>query len=163
MKVVDPRTGEETVYELIDNNIYYRNKKLKLRYVGRGDGHLAVSFKRANPSRSSEYLHRIIWSTYNKTKIPENHHIHHVDGNKNNNHIKNLALISKSKHHSLHNHGVNNSQSTITEQQAEQILELWKQKVSRKETAQIVGCSERVVKRVRSNKNWKRINARYGD
>ena len=46
-------------------------------------------------------LHRVIWQKYNG-EIPPKHHIHHIDGNRKNNHIKNLQLLSASKHSRLH-------------------------------------------------------------
>lgn len=48
-----------------------------------------------------EYLHREIWKFYNG-EIPEDCHIHHADGDKENNSIENLECISKIKHLSEH-------------------------------------------------------------
>lgn len=47
-------------------------------------------------------LHRYIWEYYNG-EIPEGYDIHHIDHNKDNNELKNLELISRSKHSKLHN------------------------------------------------------------
>lgn len=49
-------------------------------------------------------LHRLIYEEY-YGKIPENHHIHHIDGNKLNNDPKNLELLPKSEHHRMHSLG----------------------------------------------------------
>ncbi len=46
-------------------------------------------------------LHRVIWESVHGS-IPENHDIHHIDGNKLNNSIENLECISHSSHMSLH-------------------------------------------------------------
>lgn len=46
-------------------------------------------------------IHRAVWEFHNGT-IPVGHDIHHVDGDKSNNSINNLQLISKSKHATLH-------------------------------------------------------------
>lgn len=43
------------------------------------------------------YLHRRIWEQKNGP-IPEGFHIHHIDGNKENNDISNLECISKGEH-----------------------------------------------------------------
>ena len=56
---------------------YYRNSKLKDR------------------------MHRYVWRFYNG-EIPEGYHVHHIDGNKGNNDIKNLELIYGSDHLSMH-------------------------------------------------------------
>jgi hypothetical protein len=52
-------------------------------------------------------LHRVIWEQH-YGKIPKGYQIHHIDGNKLNNHISNLKLISMSEHSRLHMIGENN-------------------------------------------------------
>lgn len=51
-------------------------------------------------------LHRYVWEYFNGP-IPAGHHIHHKDGDKNNNNIENLVLVKHSKHVRLH--GILNS------------------------------------------------------
>lgn len=46
-------------------------------------------------------LHRYIWE-YHNGDIPKGHHIHHIDGDKNNNDIDNLKLVKASKHAKIH-------------------------------------------------------------
>lgn len=46
-------------------------------------------------------MHRYVWE-YNNGAIPEGHHIHHIDGDKVNNDISNLQLLSASEHVSMH-------------------------------------------------------------
>lgn len=46
-------------------------------------------------------LHQYVWER-NNGKIKENQHIHHIDGNKKNNHISNLQKLSASEHMILH-------------------------------------------------------------
>ena len=46
-------------------------------------------------------LHRYVWEK-ERGEIPKGYHIHHVDKNKANNDISNLALISASDHEKLH-------------------------------------------------------------
>jgi HNH endonuclease len=48
-----------------------------------------------------ERLHRYIWEKYNG-KIKDGYHVHHIDGNKDNNSIENLQLITKKKHLKIH-------------------------------------------------------------
>jgi hypothetical protein len=45
--------------------------------------------------------HRYLWEKENG-KIPEGHIIHHIDGNKLNNNLSNLKLMSRSEHSKLH-------------------------------------------------------------
>ena len=46
-------------------------------------------------------LHRAVWTYYNGP-IPEGHHIHHKDHNKENNDLSNLECIQGSAHMSMH-------------------------------------------------------------
>lgn len=48
-----------------------------------------------------ERLHRAVWQ-YHFGSIPEGYHIHHIDGDKANNEIDNLALIHGSNHCAYH-------------------------------------------------------------
>lgn len=51
-------------------------------------------------------LQRVVWEFYNGA-IPENCHIHHIDGNKQNNDISNLKLVSASEHAKIHSKKAN--------------------------------------------------------
>jgi hypothetical protein len=48
-------------------------------------------------SKGVKRLHRVVWEHYNG-KIPKGYHIHHVDGNTQNNAIENLQLIEATEH-----------------------------------------------------------------
>ena len=56
-------------------------------------------------------LHDLIWEDYNG-KIPEKMVIHHKDGNKTNNQIDNLELLSNNAHVTYHNIGRKHSEET---------------------------------------------------
>ena len=47
-------------------------------------------------------MHRYVWEV-EKGDIPDGHDIHHIDGDKANNHISNLDCISHSEHSIIHN------------------------------------------------------------
>ncbi len=65
----------------------FRDKVIKLRKGYLCVGHIPI--------------HRMIWEHLYGT-IPEGHQIHHKDGNKLNNSVKNLECLSKSDHMHLH-------------------------------------------------------------
>ena len=46
-------------------------------------------------------LHRYVWEFYNG-EIPEDYHIHHIDGDKSNNDINNLKMLKSKEHLSYH-------------------------------------------------------------
>lgn len=48
-----------------------------------------------------QYEHRIIWEKY-YGKIPEGYIVHHIDGNKLNNNIENLQLMTETEHAKRH-------------------------------------------------------------
>lgn len=63
------------------------------------------------------YLHRAVWEFYNG-KIPEGYVIHHIDHNKSNNDISNLACMTKYEHNILH-------EREKTKEQKEKRMDNW--------------------------------------
>ncbi len=51
--------------------------------------------------RKGKRLHRTVWQ-YHNGDIPKGYHVHHIDGNKSNNSIENLALLPGKEHLSNH-------------------------------------------------------------
>lgn len=47
-------------------------------------------------------LHVYVWEKHNG-KVPDGYHVHHIDGDKTNNDISNLQLLSQSEHMRYHN------------------------------------------------------------
>lgn len=62
-----------------------------------GDGYVLIRSKAKN--RRYEYEHRVVMEKHLGRKLKKNERVHHVDGNKLNNKIKNLMLF---KNHSDH-------------------------------------------------------------
>ena len=61
------------------------------RYTLRTNGYYACT------GGKRQFLHRAVWEKINGP-ISDGYDIHHIDGDKANNHIDNLELISKSEH-----------------------------------------------------------------
>lgn len=51
--------------------------------------------------KSTVYMHRYVWE-FHHGEIPDGFHVHHKDGDKANNHLSNLELISSSDHSKMH-------------------------------------------------------------
>ena len=66
----------------------------------RKDGYYYISTKKHNGC----LLHRLIYEKY-CGPIPNGYVVHHIDGNKQNNEISNLVLLSRNEHHQLHHWG----------------------------------------------------------
>jgi hypothetical protein len=54
-----------------------------------------------NNGKRTQRLHRYVYEFYNG-KIPNGFDVHHVDGNKNNNDISNLVILTRQDHAKLH-------------------------------------------------------------
>lgn len=53
------------------------------------------------PKKGGHLLHRVVWEA-ERGPIPPGHHIHHVDGDRANNRIENLELLTHAEHSRLH-------------------------------------------------------------
>ena len=70
-------------------------------------------------------LHIAVWEKYNG-KIPDGYHIHHIDGNKDNNDISNLELMKASDHISMHSRSAENvSRARETIRRAAEAAKVW--------------------------------------
>lgn len=89
-----------------DNWIQFRHEKSRKHPVQEFEG-VRFYWKREGYYKASPgthggiTMHRFVWAHYNGA-IPSGHHIHHIDGDKSNNSIENLELLSQSDHARLH-------------------------------------------------------------
>lgn len=79
-----------------DRNIAYFNE---LRFIRDKKTGYYLSSKKINGKRTR--LHIYVWSFFNG-EIPKGYHIHHIDGDKSNNEISNLDIMSRHNHLSFH-------------------------------------------------------------
>jgi predicted DNA-binding protein YlxM (UPF0122 family) len=71
-----------------------------IKFTKRNHGYYAAT------TGERQLMHRYIWEKYNGP-IPKGYDIHHIDHNRENNDITNLAIFTKSEHASLFNTGSN--------------------------------------------------------
>lgn len=53
-------------------------------------------------TKKTKINYRKIWEEYNNQKIPKGYHIHHIDGNRENNDPENLQCVSPEEHFMIH-------------------------------------------------------------
>lgn len=85
------------------------NHKIKTKF---GNAHITGGYYRICSHKEGNFrkrLHRLIYEDYHKVTLLPNGFVHHIDGNKLNNSIDNLTLMSASEHSSQHQKGKNNS------------------------------------------------------
>lgn len=78
-----------------DSVLKYYDKKGRTGTLGK-NGYIAITIY-----GKRNYMHRVVWEQY-YGDIPNGFIIHHRDGNKLNNSIENLELISNAEHSRLH-------------------------------------------------------------
>lgn len=76
-----------------------KNKECKPSFATRN--HLKFTFG-YNGKLVNMQLHKAIYETYYKCKVPNGYIVHHIDGNPLNNSIKNLQLMTDSEHLRTH-------------------------------------------------------------
>jgi len=77
-------------------------KKIYANHIERSKAYICVRF-----NGKITTLHRAIWELVNG-KIPKDAMIHHKDGNKSNNNIENLEMVTREKHGELHRNNGDN-------------------------------------------------------
>lgn len=66
----------------------------------KGD-YFRVVLRGSRNKRRSCYIHRLVWEAF-VGEIPKGYIVHHKDGNKQNNSLSNLKLLSCKEHHDIH-------------------------------------------------------------
>lgn len=74
------------------------------------DGYYWITSKKEGNHR--KLLHRLIWEDFYGCEVPKGYIIHHKNGNKLDNCILNLQLMSRADHNKLHKIGKNLSEET---------------------------------------------------
>lgn len=109
--------------------------------------------------------HRFVWECFNGIIEDKKLVINHIDGNKENNAISNIELVSQSRNafHAFENDlrkgmsGESHVSSKITETQAIEMIGLIKKGCTNKELAEIYPLHPRYISLIRHKRRWKAL------
>ncbi|WP_083826968.1 HNH endonuclease [Paenibacillus sp. HGF7] len=127
-------------------------------------GYLFVNYNNKN-----HYLHRLV-AHYFINPIPKGMVVNHKDGNKTNNHVNNLEIITykENTRHAYDNglmtplHGQENSMSKLTNIQAKNLISDILNGLTNSELALKYGLHDRYISLVRHKKRWKKLWSEFG-
>lgn len=100
------KDGDKKNFNISNLELKHRQKSFETEFglsIVHPNGYIQV----ISGKHRTQFLHRLIWEKHNG-EIPKGYQIHHIDGNKLNNDISNLQLISAEEHTRLHMSGTNN-------------------------------------------------------
>ena len=105
------KDGNKKNFDISNLELKYRRKSFETEFglaIVNHNGYIQV----VSGEYRNKFIHRLIWEKHNG-KIPNRYQIHHIDGNKLNNNISNLQLITPEEH-TRHHMRENNPNKGIT-------------------------------------------------
>lgn len=99
------------IFDTYNYQVFRRDDMKLIKWSKDKDGYHVTSLLKDDGSRKYWFFHRLVWECM-KYKIPEGYVVHHKDGIKDHNTIKNLSIISRGEHTTKHKTGFKHSQET---------------------------------------------------
>ncbi len=140
-------------------DIHGRSPNLsRIKHAQKRNGYLAIKFH--------VYVHRLVWEAFNGT-IPSGKEINHIDGNRANNRLSNLQLVTRSEN-MRHCHrvlspslnrvsGIKHHKAKLTPDDVMNILVLRQSGLSLKKIAQRYNVSDTAILLIFKGKNWRHV------
>ena len=139
---------------------YGRDSQLPMEMRVGNDRYRAIHI---GPSRTTTCIHRMVLEAFIGPR-PDGMECRHLDGNKYNNRLENLAwgshtenMQDSSRHGQRYLKGEEHGSAKLTESEARQILSLVGSGISQRNIANQFGVSESTVYHIASGNRWKHI------
>lgn len=130
------------------------------------NGYYAVDIQR-DQDRYRSYVHRLVWEAF-KGEIPSGLEINHRDGKRENNHLDNLELVTRSENmlHSFEElspslnriKGTAHHKAKLTPDDVKDIFRLHAGGTSQRELGRMFGVSKTAIQYVLEGRNWKHVS-----
>tara|TARA_R100001594_G_C4019569_1_gene258848 strand:+ start:715 stop:1209 length:495 start_codon:yes stop_codon:yes gene_type:complete len=151
-------------YSASENGSVYGSRGGELSPISHHTGYQVITVRNGGEQKQLR-VHRFVWECC-VGEIPSDKVINHKDGNKHNNSLDNLELVS-TKENIIHswevlsresaNKGDNHFNSKITENQAKDIIEMCKNGFSNKFIGNEFGLHPNYISLIRHGKRWRHL------
>ncbi len=152
-----------TKYAASENGSVYGSRGYELKPIKHHTGYAVLTVRKFGEQKQLR-VHRFVWECC-KGAIPQGMVINHKDGDKHNNTIDNLEVVTNQEN-IIHawtvlkrkpQSGESNSMSKLTNEDAKRVIELCAEGVSNPEIARMFGLHPNYVSLIRHNKRWKHL------
>lgn len=126
---------------------------LRLQVNHRGYTYVTL-YKQGN--RSVKEVHPLVAHAFLGPR-PDDFHTHHINGNKADNRLENLAHVHCSKHSSNHFRGEKCHKAILTEEQVFEVRQLLENGMFQKDIAKQYGVSRSTICEIKRGASWKHI------
>ena len=164
----------ENIFEISDDSkfglIWKRNTRTK-KLIGKSAGCInkKTGYVVATVEGIQYFLHRVVMALH-LGECPSNMQVNHIDGNKTNNRISNLELVTPQQNvrHAYDSglakgkSGEDNPMSEITEEVVLKIYEYLEQGLGNTEISKLLDIEHKHISLLRTGSRWKHIYEKYG-
>jgi len=151
-----------SLYSADDNGSVYGQSNNLLKPINHHTGYIVYTIRQHGKMKQVR-SHRFIWECH-KGNIPDGKVINHLDGDKTNNQLENLEVVSQRRNatHAFElglrtgGSGENNSMSKITNEQFIEVVKMFKDGHTNRTIGNRYGLHPNYVSLIRHKKRWRK-------